>query len=206
MHILPAQTEHIPRVVSVLQRGGIIVYPTETVYGLGCLADDAAAIKRIAALKGSAEQVSFLVLVRDLEQALDYAAALLPDARALARKFWPGPLTLVLPAHPHLPDLIVGPSGGVGLRVSPHPWVKALLRSLSSGLVSTSANPHGWPAPDSLAELDQRLGDKADLVLDGGTLPGTPSTVLDLCGEKPVLVREGAIEKEEIEALIGKLD
>jgi L-threonylcarbamoyladenylate synthase len=123
----------------------------------------------------------------------------------LAEAFWPGPLTLILPALMDVPGILIGPSGGVAVRVSSHPWVQGLMQELGVGLVSTSANQHGYPAPASMMELDQQIGHQADLVVDGGTLPGVPSTVLDLCGEKPKLIRAGVISRETIEVVVGKI-
>jgi L-threonylcarbamoyladenylate synthase len=205
MNLQLAQVEWVPEVADLLRRGGVIVYPTETVYGLGCIADDARAAERIAVIKGSHEQASFLILVHEFEMILNYAAKIPDSARVLAKAFWPGPLTLILPALPELPSLLKGPTGGVGLRVSPHPWARALVEELGVGLVSTSANLHGRPAPVSLMELDQQVGDQADLIIDGGALAGVPSTVLDLCVEPPLLRREGAVSRAAIEAVVGKI-
>jgi L-threonylcarbamoyladenylate synthase len=206
MKIQSASIETIPQVADVLRQGGVIVYPTETVYGLGCIADDAVAVQRIASIKTSRMDVNFLILVRDLEQMLNYAASIPPSARKLAEAFWPGPLTLILPALMEVPGILIGPSGGVALRVSSHPWAQCLMQALGVGLVSTSANQHGYPAPASLIELDQQIGNQADLVVDGGNLPGVPSTVLDLCAGKPKLIRPGAIPREAMEEVVGKIE
>jgi L-threonylcarbamoyladenylate synthase len=206
MNLKPARIETIPEVADLLRQGGVIVYPTETVYGLGCIADDALAAQRIAAIKSTQMDANFLILVRDLEQVLNYAVSIPPAARALAQAFWPGPLALILPALTDLPGILIGPGGGVAMRVSSHPWVQALMEDLGVGLISTSANLHGYPAPAALMELDQQVGNQADLVVDGGTLAGSVSTLLDLCGGIPKLIRAGAIPQEAIEAVVGKIE
>jgi L-threonylcarbamoyladenylate synthase len=206
LNIKPALIESIPEVAELLCRGGVIVYPTETVYGLGCIADDALAAQRITAIKFSRLDANFLILVRDLEQTLNYAESIPTVARTLAQAFWPGSLTLILPALMDLPGILIGPGGGVAMRVSPHPWVQALMAELGVGLISTSANLHGYPAPAALMALDQQVGNQADLVVDGGRLSGVPSTVLDLCGERPRLVRAGVISREAIEVVVGKIE
>jgi len=202
----PADARAAARAAHLLRRGGVIIYPTETVYGLGALPEQAGAVERIAALKGSGEEARFLLLIRDLDDLERWASPVCEAAGILARAFWPGPLTLILPARPDLHPRLVGPGGGVGLRVSPHPWCRQLLKRLDTAVVSTSANFTGRPAPQSLIELDDRLAGAADLVVDGGLLAGEPSTVLDVTGDKPRVVRAGAVGVEAIEEVIGAVE
>jgi len=206
MRIQRADRNKLAEVVALLQKGGVIIYPTETVYGLGCLASRAEAIERIAALKGSPETASYLILIRSADEMGRYASQIPQAARKLAKKFWPGPLTLILPAKADLHPRLIGPTGGVGMRVSSHPWCRALLEVLDEALISTSANFTGYPPPASLLEIDQRLADEVDLVVDGGTLAGTESTVVDVCGEAPVIKRLGAVAAAKIPAIIEDLD
>lgn len=198
-----ARSVEIGEVLDLIRRGGVIIYPTETVYGLGCLASVPSAIERVAALKGSESDASFLILIRGRASLSDFCREVPASASKLMDYFWPGPLTLVLPAleslHPHL----VGPSGGVAVRQSSHPWLQTLLDNLQDGLISTSANPSGKPAPDRVEELDSRLAEKTDLVINGGRLKSGVSTVLDLCQDPPVLRRAGAVSAPEIEEMIG---
>jgi len=208
MEIQTADYRNLSGVVDLLEKGGVIVYPTETVYGLGALADNPSAIERIARLKGSDPNSPFLILIRRIDDLLDYARHVPPLALKLTEHFWPGPLTLILPVrrsadlHPRL----VGPSGGVALRVSSHPWCRALMDLLGRGLVSTSVNPTGLAAPCSLhppaGGLDDRLLQGVDLVLDGGRLTGIVSTVLDFCLDPPLIRRVGAIDRATIESVI----
>jgi len=183
----------------------VIVYPTETVYGLGCRASESNSIERIARIKKARQDAPFLILIRDAGQLRKYARQIPPAAERLAQRFWPGPLTLILPARKDLHPRLIGPSGGVGMRVSSHAWCQALLEQLDEALISTSANFTGSPAPRSLMELDQQLGAQADLVIDGGTLPGEVSTILDLCSDPPLLRRKGAIKAAQIKSVAGNL-
>lgn len=189
----------------LIRRGGVMIYPTETVYGLGAGACHAAAIERIARIKGSAAGAAYLLLVRDFGQIERYVRVFTAAAKKLARRFWPGPLTLILPAKEGLPPRLVGPGGGVGVRMSSHLWCQELLKRLDCALVSTSANRSGDPAAVSCADLDPDLIAAVDLLVDGGILNGRASTVLDLCPHPPKLLREGAVTGAEIEAVIGTI-
>lgn len=194
--------EEIDEVVDLLERGGVLVYPTETVYGIGCLAGWHSAIDRIAELKGSQPGASFLILIRGKEHLNRFCAGIPASAEKLIDLFWPGPLTLVLPAIDGLHPRLVGPSGGIALRQSPHPWTQAILKRVNDGLISTSANPSGEVPPLTLDDLDSSIAERADLVVDAGKLPGGISTILDLCEDPPLIRRGGAISLTEIRALI----
>lgn len=197
--------EEIGGAIKLLRRGGVIVYPTETVYGLGCLTSWFSSIDRIAELKRSMEKASFLILIGG-RQALDQFCTDIPDpAERLINFFWPGPLTLILPAAANLHPRLVGPSLGVAVRQSSHPWPQAILTRLNDGLVSTSANPSRAAAPISLDQIDSRLLRNVDMTINGGCLNGGISTLLDLCEAPPLLRREGAIPRIEIERLIGQV-
>ncbi|MDP3947109.1 MAG: L-threonylcarbamoyladenylate synthase [bacterium] len=183
-----------------LRRGAVMLYPTETVYGLGCDARNTKGIERIYALKGRSGQKPFIVLVKDIAAA-KRIARFSPNAKRLARKFWPGSLTLVLRTRKGaLPARYFGKA--VALRVSPHPFVRALFRHIDFPLVSTSANRSGKPATRSISALRRRFGEKTqgiDIIIDGGTLPRRkPSTVVDFTGRTPRMVREGAISWKTI--------
>lgn len=181
-----------------LGAGGIVVYPTETVYGIGCaLRDDA--LRRLAAFKGDRP---FLLLIP-----APAAADLLWTAPALrlAERFWPGPVTLALdPREGAFPPQVVGPDGAVAVRVSPHPAVAALLRAAGGPVTSTSANRPGTPPARDAAAAAEAVAALDDvLVLDGGTLPpALPSTIVR-CGAGPAtILREGVIERSQIEAVV----
>ncbi len=197
-----AGLEQIDEVIVILRSGGVIIYPTETVYGIGCLADQHNAIDRITALKGSSESAAYLILIRDSEQMHRYCSAIPDTGTKLIEQFWPGPLTLVMPAEGGLHSRLVGTTGGVAVRQSPHPWPRALLDKLPAGIVSTSANLSGQRAPGKIDDLDSEVAEKVDLIIDDGELSGGVSTVLDLCGDSPQVIREGAISADEIELVI----
>lgn len=178
--------------------GGIVAYPTETVYGLGCLLRPAP-LRRLAAFKGDRP---FLVLVRDRAdaQALRWST----PANRLAERFWPGPLTLALPdPDRRFPGQVRASGGTVAVRVSPHPAVSDLLRAAGGPLTSTSANaPGGEPALDGAAAVGLADGLKDLLVLDGGTLPpAAPSTIVE-CAEGVRIIREGAVSRADLQAVV----
>ena len=215
MSALPFATESdaravVPIVGEHLRGGGLLAYPTETVYGLGSRPAEAD-VRALAALKGRARDKPFLLLVASREMAEAQGLAFNESARALARAFWPGPLTLVLPGGSgRLPDLLRGPEGGIAVRWTSHTRMALLIAALGEPLTSTSANlPGSPPAPG----VDAILRDFAAavtagrlLVLDGGVLGNRPpSTVVDCTGAVPRVVRSGAISVTELRAGAGML-
>lgn len=197
-----------PSVADHLRRGGVIVYPTETVYGFGC-ALRPEALARLADLKSRDEAKPFLLLAADPTslEGLVWGRA----AERLARAFWPGPLTLALPARPGaFPAGVVSAYGTVAVRSSPHPAVRAILDALGEPITSTSANvPGGAPADTGEAAWRTALevGAGAELwVLDGGALPpSAPSTLVDCSGERPRIVRAGALPPELIRGVVPEV-
>ena len=200
----------IPVVDEHLSRGGLLAYPTETVYGLGsrALTDDLAAL---ANLKGRRLDKPFLLLVSERAMAEAYGLAFNESAEALARAFWPGPLTIVLPGGGgRLPDRLRGPEGGIAVRWTSHVGIARLVAGLGQPLTSTSANLPGQPpAPGATAILRDFAAAVADgrlLVLDGGVLGNRPpSTVVDCTRRAARLVREGAISLAELRRAAGRL-
>lgn len=185
------------RVRRHLTSGGLVAYPTETVYGLGC-ALLPGALRRLREIKGDRP---FLLLVTGRQQVAELAWN--ETAARLAERFWPGPLTLALPAPADsYPGEVVGPEGLVAVRVSPHPAVAALLEAAGGAVTSTSANRPGGEPARSAESAAAALSGLADLlVLDGGTLPpGQPSTIVRCGGGRARILREGAIERETIAA------
>jgi L-threonylcarbamoyladenylate synthase len=190
-------------IVRVLQGDGVIVYPTDTFYGIGGNCYSKEALKKIFKLKKRPRSKGLPVLVSDLEIAKGMAAEIPPLFFALAAEFWPGPLTLVLKAAPHLPVELVGPKGTIGIRLPDIPWLQALIRETGSSLITTSANISGEGEIASPEEVIRLFQGKVDLIVDGGPTPGgKPSTVVDLTGEKPVLVRGGVIGSKELKKFI----
>jgi L-threonylcarbamoyladenylate synthase len=191
----------IAAAAAVLRRGGVIAYPTETFYGLGALARDGEAVARLVRAKDRADGKPLPLLGADLAQ-LEQVADLSPLARRLAAAFWPGPLTLVLPARPGLHPAITGQTGTVGVRVTSGAVAAALASAAGGALVATSANPPGGPPPTTAAGIEAGLRDRVDFVLDGGTTPGgAPSTVVAVAGARLTLLRPGAVEFEALRAL-----
>lgn len=200
---LPAVTAHVAG-------GGLLAYPTETVYGLGS-APTVPALEALARLKGRAPDKPFLVLVSSLAMVEEWGLVLSPSARALSAAFWPGPLTLVLPGgEGKLPDQLRGKEGGIAVRHTSHTGIARLVAALGQPLTSTSANRPGEPtAPgaDRIREVfAEEVARGALLVLDGGVLGNVPpSTLVDCTTAVPRLVREGAIPRGELRRAAGRL-
>jgi L-threonylcarbamoyladenylate synthase len=178
---------------AVLRAGGVVAYPTETFYGLGALARDAAAVARLSAAKGRPEAKPLPLLADGLAQ-VEEIARLDATARRLAAAFWPGPLTLVLPALPGLPPEVTAGGGTVAVRVAGSEVARALASLAGGALVATSANLSGEPPVTTAAGISAALRARLDGVLDGGPTPGgLASTIVSLEGGAPRLVREGPI-------------
>ncbi|CAN5741828.1 L-threonylcarbamoyladenylate synthase [soil metagenome] len=184
---------------AVLRDGGLVAFPTETVYGLGAHARCAASVSRIFACKGRPADNPLIVHVADAEAAAAVTRRWTPLARVLAAQWWPGPLTLVLDADPRLPAVTTGARPTVGVRVPSHPVGLALLRHAGIPIAAPSANRSGRPSPTTADHVLADLGALIDIVLDGGACTiGVESTVVDARGEAPVILREGAISREQL--------
>jgi len=193
--------------VRELASGGLVALPTETFYGLAARADDERALARLDGLKGREGAGPLLLLVADGTMAAALARALPPAFAALAAAFWPGPLTLVLPARAGLPAAVRGPTGGVGLRVPGLALPRAIARGLGGAITGTSANRHGVPPATTAAAVAAAFPEGLALVLDGGACPGgAPSTLLDLTGPRPRLLREGRIAAAALRPYLGGFD
>jgi L-threonylcarbamoyladenylate synthase len=194
----------LARAAELILSGGIVAFPTETVYGLGANALDAAAVARIFAAKGRPRQSPLIVHIDSIGMARALVREWPDAADRLARRYWPGPLTLVLPKQPSIPDIVTAGLATVGLRVPDHPLALALIRAAGVPIAAPSANPFTELSPTTADHVRQSLGDAVDLVLDGGPAPvGIESTVLSLAGAEAVLLRPGVIPLPEIESLIG---
>jgi len=197
MRILKATADNILAASKIVRRGGLIVYPTDTVYGLGCDPLNVEAVKRLFKAKGERKK-PLPILASDVEH-VEKIAHLSGRARKIAARFWPGPLTLVVPKKPALPDVVTCNLDSVGVRVPKHDIALQLMRLSKGLLVGTSANKTGQKPPQTAYEAAEQLGKEANVILDGGpTALGTPSTVVDLTSEKPKILREGPIRLEDI--------
>ena len=177
---------------AVVEAGGVVAFPTETFYGLGVAALDAAAVRRLFALKGRPESRPILVLVDDPSR-IDRIALMTASARELIARHWPGALTLVLPARPVVPAELTAGTGTIGVRQPSHPVARALA-AVVGPITAPSANLTGEMPPTTAAEVLRVFAGRIDLVLDGGPTPGgLPSTVLDVTVDPPRVLREGAV-------------
>jgi len=193
--IIPAS--EIQTALKILQSGGIVAFPTDTVYGLGSLAFDNAAIESIYTAKDRPIEKAIPILIGDLID-LDQVAVDIPDmALHFAARFWPGPLTCVIPKKQTLPSA-VSATPTVAVRIPDHSDARALLRA-AGPMAVTSANISGQPSPSTAQEVYEQLNGRIPLILDGGkTQGGIPSTLVDCTGEKPVILREGPISLSEL--------
>ncbi len=190
----------------VLRDGGLVAFPTETVYGLGANALDASAVARIFAAKGRPANNPLIVHVADAAAARQIVADWPESAARLAERFWPGPLTLVLPKHNTLPDIVTAKGPTVAVRVPAHPLAQALLRAAAVPIAAPSANRSTELSPTRAEHVLRGLEGRIDMLLDGGpTSGGIESTVLDLTVTPPRLLRPGLLGITELEAVIGSL-
>jgi L-threonylcarbamoyladenylate synthase len=205
MPVQPGTPEGVARAVALLRSGGVVALPTETVYGLAALVWDAPAVARIYEIKGRPAFDPLIVHVADLA-ALERVAARVPKiAETLIARFWPGPLTLVLPKRSRVPGLVTAGLETVAVRMPSHPTARAVLRGVGEPLAAPSANPFGALSPTRAAHVAEAFGSEVDLILDAGpTQYGIESTVVAIEPE-PMLLRPGAVAVEEIEAAIGPL-
>jgi len=197
--------ELIHRAVEILQRGGVIALPTETVYGLAANAEDELAVRRIFAIKGRPATHPLIVHLPDAKAMPQWARHVPDEARRLAAAFWPGPLTLVLPRTSRATDAVTGGQDTVALRVPNHPVALEVLRALGGGLAAPSANRFGRVSPTTAEHVRADLGDEVELLLDGGPCTvGVESTIVDLSSDKPAILRPGGLPAEELERVLGR--
>jgi len=190
--------------IEILQMGGLVAFPTDTVYGLGALAFNGQAVESIFVAKDRPVEKAIPVLIADAND-LGKVCAVVPEtALKLGTHFWPGALTVVVPKHPDLPPAISS-SPTVGVRIPDHPVARNLLR-IAGPMAVTSANLSGKSNPCSAQEVQDQLGGRIALIIDGGRTPGgVPSTVVDCTGLEAQLLRAGPISKEEVMAILGHI-
>ena len=198
--------EQIERGVSILKQGGLVAFPTDTVYGLGAGANLYRAVERIYQVKGRPQNRALPLLLADTSQISEVAEPISQVAWLLVHNFLPGALTLVLPKSNSVPDIITAGGKTVAVRIPAHPVPVALAQGLGSPIVGTSANLSGKPSALTAEEVYSQFADKIDLVIDGGRCPGgTESTIVDVTGETPLVLREGAISREELKQVCGNI-
>jgi L-threonylcarbamoyladenylate synthase len=197
--ILKANRRGIEKAAQWILQGKVVAFPTETFYGLGADALDAEALQKIFRVKQREEDKPLLLLVADQAWLSGLVKDIPPRAGPLMERFWPGPLTLVFEASPHLPSLLTANTGKIGLRISSHPVAQALVRVVGRAITATSANVSGQPAASEAGEVFRSLGKRVGVILDGGkTAGGLGSTVVDVSGASPKIIRQGALARAEL--------
>ena len=195
--------KQIKQAVTILKNGGVVAYPTDTVYGLGACMTNIKAVDRIFEVKGRPKGMALPVLLADKAQIEEIVISVPLIAQRLADEFFPGALTIILPKSSVVPDIITGGGKTVAFRIPNHPVPLALIKGLGKPIVGTSANLSGQPSALTAIEVQAQIGDKIDMVIDGGRCPGgIESTVIDLSGEKPVIRRQGAISIERLRKIL----
>jgi len=211
MHVItvdPSSPEQpaIERAAEILRRGGLVAFPTETVYGLGANALDATAVEGIYAAKGRPSFNPLIVHVPDENAARALVSEWPERASRVARAFWPGPVTIVLPKRALIPDIVTGGLDSVALRVPANPIALSLLWASGVPLAAPSANRSTELSPTTARHVERSLGDRVDLILDGGpTSVGIESTVVDLRGERAAILRPGVVGARELEPVVGAI-
>jgi len=194
----------IEQAVTILKAGGLVAFPTETVYGLGADASNPDAVAKIFAVKGRPAGHPLIVHLADAVQIANWAREVPEAARSLARRFWPGPLTVILKRAPQVSNAVTGGQDTVALRVPSHPVALQLLARFGGGIAAPSANRHGRVSATTAEHVRHEFGSAIDCVLDGGeTDVGIESTIVDLSGAAPTLLRPGWIGAAELEQALG---
>lgn len=189
----------IKKAGKLLLAGGIVAYPTETVYGLAADISNASAIKKLFQLKQRKADRPILMLIPSADKVNLYTDHIPAAAANLMKRFWPGGLTLIFKASSLVSPLLTGGKGTIGIRLSSHPVAAALAKEISRPITSTSANLSGGPPPQTPDEVADTFGDRIDLILDAGPSPGrTPSTILDVTVDPPTILREGTIKEYQL--------
>ena len=191
--------------VTILRAGGLVAFPTETVYGLGADAENATAVARIFAAKGRPAHHPLIVHFGNVHDLPAWAAEVPALAWRLAEHFWPGPLTMILRRHPRVPDAVTGGLDTVGLRVPSHPVAQALLGMFGGGVAAPSANRFGRVSPTTAEHVRSELGALVDYIIEGGACAvGLESTIVDLSSEAPAILRPGGVTQEALAAVLAQ--
>lgn len=196
----------LAQAIATLKRSGIVAFPTDTVYGLGCNAFDTSAVERVFRAKGRKPDMALPLLLADAGDISGVALDVPSLAHELATAFWPGGLTLVLKKRPNVPDIVTGGQATVAVRVPDHNVPVALATAMGAPLIGTSANLSGQPSPTTAAEVERQLGSAVDYVMRGQCKRGVESTIVALTGAMPKILRQGAIARVDIERVCGKVE
>jgi L-threonylcarbamoyladenylate synthase len=200
-----ATANEIKEAAAILRSGGLVAFPTETVYGLGADADNEAAVRKIFAAKGRPADHPVIVHLAGMMEIVEWSGQIPKEAWRLAETYWPGPLTLILPRLPRAKNVVTGGLDTVGLRVPSHPVAQSLLREFGGAIAAPSANRFGHVSPTQAEHVRQDFAGRVDLILDGGDCEvGLESTIVDLSGDEPVILRPGAITQQQVEAVCGR--
>jgi len=201
----PATEAAIRRAADLLAAGGLVAIPTETVYGLAAVADDPRAVAAIYEAKGRPPENPLIVHVANTTAARELVTAFPPSAERIAAAFWPGPVTIVLPKSPRVPDIVTAGGPTVALRCPAHRVTRRLLELLGRPIAAPSGNRSGCLSPTTAAHVAESLGGRIDLVLDGGRCDrGIESTVIDLCGPVATILRPGPVSAADLAATLGE--
>ncbi|MCX6068769.1 MAG: L-threonylcarbamoyladenylate synthase, partial [Chloroflexi bacterium] len=202
--LLTADSNTIAEAAQIIRAGGLVAFPTETVYGLGANALDLNAVGKIFTAKGRPAADPLIVHLSGLDQITRLVRSVSPAAQTLAETFWPGPLTLILPKLPEVPDLVTSDLDTVAVRVPDHPVALALIQAAGLPIAAPSANRFGHTSPTTAQHVFHDLDGRIDLILDGGaTSIGVESTVLDVSSNPPRILRPGGVTREMLESVIG---
>lgn len=197
--ILPADYAALTHAARILADGGVVAFPTDTVYGLCCDLFNPQAVERIYAIKGRPAHMPLIAMFAEAAQWPQVVATLPPVARALMARWWPGPLTIIAPARPDIPARVLGGGATIGMRIPDHSTAIQLLKLAGRPLATTSANRSGQPAACTAEAIAAQLRDDVDLIIDAGASPqGLASTVVDCTTDPPCILREGPITRADL--------
>jgi L-threonylcarbamoyladenylate synthase len=202
-----SDNQAIHRAAEIIKKGGIVAFPTETVYGLGADAFNPLAVARIFEVKRRPYFDPLIVHVAHPADVKKLVKEIPSNAKKLTESFWPGPLTVVLLKDENIPDIVTAGLPTVAIRMPNHPMALSLIKESKCPIAAPSANPFGYLSPTTAEHVQEQLGDQVDLILDGGPCPvGVESTIVSFLEERPRLLRPGGVSLEEIESVIGKVE
>ncbi len=201
--LTPQIQKQVKQAIGILKNGGVVAYPTDTVYGLGAMMQDITAVERIFEIKGRTKGMALPLLLSSDSQITTIAKVVSPAALQLAKVFLPGALTIILLKSKLVPEVVTAGAQTIAFRIPNHPVALALINGVGMPVIGTSANLSGRPAGLTAAEVTAQIGEKIDMIIDGGKCPGgVESTIIDLTGDIPVIRRQGAISLDTIRQVL----